>query len=166
MDESKSKMDALLAYANGVTGKTDVSIGDAIKTLCDGYGSGGSIPETLESDIRIILLESDQTAPYEVQMDFIPDLVMIQAIDDVTEPNQFAGFFMQSRSGVNIATGSYINSAYWRVSASGVYGNTNAAMMSVDPNTMVIRIRYVSPYYMVAGARYLFIALKFRKMEE
>lgn len=39
-DESKSRLDALLTYANGVTGQADTNIGDAIKTLCDGFGGG------------------------------------------------------------------------------------------------------------------------------
>lgn len=42
-DESKSRLDALLTYANGVTGQADGNIGDAVKTLCDGYGGGGDV---------------------------------------------------------------------------------------------------------------------------
>lgn len=38
---SKNGLDALLAYANGVTGGADANIGDAIRTLADGYGQGG-----------------------------------------------------------------------------------------------------------------------------
>lgn len=41
LESSKSKLDALLTYANGVTGASDVSIGDAIRTLAEGYGGGG-----------------------------------------------------------------------------------------------------------------------------
>lgn len=48
-DESKSRLDALLTYANGVTGQTDSSIGDAIKTLSAGYGRGGSEPTVLKT---------------------------------------------------------------------------------------------------------------------
>ena len=47
LQESKDKLDALLAYANGTTGQADVSIGDAIKTLCDGYG-GSAKDDTLK----------------------------------------------------------------------------------------------------------------------
>lgn len=35
------QMDALLQYANGTTGAGDTRIGDAVKTLADGYGQGG-----------------------------------------------------------------------------------------------------------------------------
>ncbi len=40
LTESKSKLDALLTYANGVTGAADANIGDAIRTLANGYGGG------------------------------------------------------------------------------------------------------------------------------
>ena len=39
--EAKSEVEALLAYANETTGKTDVNLGEAVKTLADGYGQGG-----------------------------------------------------------------------------------------------------------------------------
>ena len=44
LEASKSGLDALLTYANGVTGQDDVSIGDAVKTLADGFGQGGGGP--------------------------------------------------------------------------------------------------------------------------
>lgn len=40
LQDSKNRLDSLLDYANGVTGKEDTSLGDAVKTLCDGYGQG------------------------------------------------------------------------------------------------------------------------------
>lgn len=50
LQASKDGLDALLAYANGITGQEDANIGDAVKTLCDGYGhgSGGNIFEFVE----------------------------------------------------------------------------------------------------------------------
>ena len=44
LDDIKSRLTALLTYANGVTGESDTSIGDAIETLADGYGQGGQEP--------------------------------------------------------------------------------------------------------------------------
>lgn len=40
LEDTKSRLDALLTYANGVTGAADTNIGDAVKTLADGYGHG------------------------------------------------------------------------------------------------------------------------------
>lgn len=45
LDDVKDRLDALLTYANGVTGESDTSIGDAIETLADGYGQGGDSEE-------------------------------------------------------------------------------------------------------------------------
>lgn len=42
LEASVNGLDALLTYANGVTGESDVSIGDAVKTLADGFGGGGA----------------------------------------------------------------------------------------------------------------------------
>lgn len=41
LQDTKARLDALLSYANETTGQSDVSIGDAIKTLADGFGGGG-----------------------------------------------------------------------------------------------------------------------------
>lgn len=40
LSQAKTTLDNLLAFANNKTGKGDTSIGDAIKTLVDGYGGG------------------------------------------------------------------------------------------------------------------------------
>ena len=47
---SKNALVNLLTFVNAKTGKEDTNIGDAIKTLCDGYGhgSGGNILEFVE----------------------------------------------------------------------------------------------------------------------
>lgn len=37
LEDAKDRLDALLTYANGVTGESDTSIGDAIGTLCAKY---------------------------------------------------------------------------------------------------------------------------------
>lgn len=36
-----SKIEALTAYANGVTGESDTTLSDAVASLADGYGGGG-----------------------------------------------------------------------------------------------------------------------------
>ena len=41
LEDTQSRLDALLTYANSVTGADDVSVGDAIETLSNGYGQGG-----------------------------------------------------------------------------------------------------------------------------
>lgn len=41
LNDIKSQTDALLTYANETTGAGDTRLGDAVKTLADGFGSGG-----------------------------------------------------------------------------------------------------------------------------
>lgn len=41
LQDTKNRLSALLAFANQKTGADDSNIGDAIKTLADGFGSGG-----------------------------------------------------------------------------------------------------------------------------
>lgn len=52
LEASKNGLDALLDYANRTTGADDSNIGDAIKTLADGYGGGSDVDEvTIEFDL-------------------------------------------------------------------------------------------------------------------
>lgn len=41
LQDTKARLDSLLSFANETTGQSDASIGDAIRTLTDGYGGGG-----------------------------------------------------------------------------------------------------------------------------
>lgn len=41
LSASKNALDALLTYANEATGQADADIGEAIRTLVDGFGKGG-----------------------------------------------------------------------------------------------------------------------------
>lgn len=86
IDDSKSRLDALLTYANGVTGADDSNIGDAVKTLADGFGGGGGAkvceviiqPTTnlgMTSDYVInhdLGVVPDLCYVYDTQMDVIP----------------------------------------------------------------------------------------------
>lgn len=47
LQDTKARLDGLLEYANETTGQSDVSIGDAIKTLADGFGGGGNMWEKI-----------------------------------------------------------------------------------------------------------------------
>lgn len=48
LEDTQSRLDALLTYANSVTGAEDTSVGDAIETLVSGYGAGSSSSLQLE----------------------------------------------------------------------------------------------------------------------
>ena len=46
----KSQIQGLIDYANETTGAGDTLLGDAVKTLCDGYGQGGGGTTDVESN--------------------------------------------------------------------------------------------------------------------
>lgn len=42
-----SQIESLIAYANETTGKADTKLGDAVKSLADGYGGGDDVTKTI-----------------------------------------------------------------------------------------------------------------------
>lgn len=59
LTEIKSQTDALLAYANSQTGKDDPELGEAIRSLVEGMGSGGSDP-TVPQGITVGVFVPDE----------------------------------------------------------------------------------------------------------
>lgn len=64
LTDIKSRLNALVTYANGVTGASDTSVGDAVRTLAAGYGQGGS-GKSLEEiySLDYVVETSDTSAP-------------------------------------------------------------------------------------------------------
>jgi hypothetical protein len=63
-------INALTTYANGVTGKSDTNLPDAVRSLADGYGQGGGTFEGL----RLVSVDSNTGKPtsYKWEGDTIP----------------------------------------------------------------------------------------------
>ena len=64
-----SRIQALTAYANEVTGASDTTLSDAVESLADGYGGGGG---SLPSSISVIdggefTLASETTSTYHIE---------------------------------------------------------------------------------------------------
>ena len=75
-------INALTRYANEVTGQSDITLSDAVRTLCDGYGGGGGISfpllhefsVTIEADTTSFSIEFANTLAYNpILVSFIPD---------------------------------------------------------------------------------------------
>lgn len=47
----KEQIDALLSFANDTTKAGDVELGEAIRTLCDGFGQGGGLDKVFDESI-------------------------------------------------------------------------------------------------------------------
>lgn len=84
LQDTKNRLTAMLAFANNKTGADDSNIGDAIKTLCDGYGSGGGGVRKVIVDIvpdSDLLITASATLTAQTGVDEIPDLIMMYCPD-------------------------------------------------------------------------------------
>lgn len=66
LEDTKDRLDALLTYANGVTGESDTSIGDAIETLAEKYDVGYSLDDIADGSEPSgdIVINSTNIMPY------------------------------------------------------------------------------------------------------
>lgn len=71
---NKNRLYSLLSYANEKTGVNDVSISDAIKTLCDGYGNGDSNSEFL------IPINAEKAVSTQINADIVQGLANINEL--------------------------------------------------------------------------------------
>lgn len=70
---SADALDALLEYANGITGQSDADIGAAIRTLSDGYGQGGgddSLGRMLEGALTDVQSDASRIKSYAFNSDY------------------------------------------------------------------------------------------------
>ena len=63
------KIEALTAYANGITGKNDTTLSDAVASLADGYGQGGQSYEGIE----VVTDSNGKITDYIFHMETVPD---------------------------------------------------------------------------------------------
>ena len=66
------KIEALTAYANGITGKNDTTLSDAVASLADGYGQGGGISQGIE----IVTDSNGKITDYIFHMETVPDFAL------------------------------------------------------------------------------------------
>ena len=66
------KIEALTAYANEITGKSDTTLSDAVASLADGYGQGGQSYEGIE----VVTDSSGKITDYIFHMETVPDFAL------------------------------------------------------------------------------------------
>lgn len=83
-DSLPSQLTALIAYANGITGKVDATIGDAIRSLVEGYGGGGRLPSEYQ-EVEYIESTGTQYIDVGVKLNGLDSVsVKYQIIDGTT----------------------------------------------------------------------------------
>lgn len=83
LNASNDALSSLLTYANGVTGAEDTNIGDAIKTLCDGF-VGGGVPGFSRIDSGCFMVDNEisistKEFPISHNLGAIPRLIFVYA---------------------------------------------------------------------------------------
>lgn len=88
-------IEALTTYANQITGASDTNLSDAVYTLAQGYGGGGSAE-------YIILPDNTLTNSSNIDAYFEPlitgwdsELILLFAASKLTENNEFAGCYSE-----------------------------------------------------------------------
>lgn len=66
------KIEALTAYANEITGKSDTTLSDAVASLADGYGQGGQSYEGIE----VVTDSNGKITDYILHMETVPDFAL------------------------------------------------------------------------------------------
>lgn len=175
LDSSADAMDALLAYANGTTGQADVNIGDAIKTLCDGYGGGTQLPGVKAiSSGRLTIAATTITAPtVQHNLGEVPDVIVAWSpnafalADDVacTGGCAYVSRLPQNRSGNTWGS----TSLTWSKQATSTYfqvGPSSTTANNVMPTaTEWTLCKQSNSYQFRANSIFFWIAVKFDYME-
>lgn len=69
-------INALTTYANEITGQNDINLSDAVESLVDGYGGGGSGNQYYQTEITLTSKQSeDITIPHTLKR--VPSFVLI-----------------------------------------------------------------------------------------
>lgn len=126
-------INAITTYANGITGKSDTNLPDAVRSLADGYG-GGSLPSVISAiDGGEFTVQSDITvASYPVQhsLGVIPKAIIVWADDELAETANTKRYMMNCyiclsnlKSGANTYK---LTASTFIQNTNGTYANLNA----------------------------------------
>lgn len=75
-EDLTDSIEALTTYANGVTGESDTTLSDAVASLADGYGGGGTAYPFLVSYERVDVTEDlTSMTTLQFQNSYLPDLL-------------------------------------------------------------------------------------------
>ena len=115
-DDLADGIEAMTTYANEVTGESDTTLSDAVRTLADGYGGGGG--ETLTG-----FFFGDGGLTVSIPCDFNPDIIYIFS------PNKLDSFPMPS--------GSASWALYW--------SSLNCVILRKTTNSITAAAGYIMP---------------------
>lgn len=130
------KIRALIQYANEKTGAADTTLGDAVKTLCDGYMQGGGgdkghgLPDEYQ-EVEWVGASRDVSFSYPARMFTVPNTIRIKMRWHDRNSRQLMG----------------VGNNYIGCDASGVYETRATSIgipVSIDGFDEVVRIQFTN----------------------
>ena len=145
---------SLTTYANGITGKSDTTLPNAVRSLADGYG-GGSSAQVASGEFT-----GNDSNTIDVQCDFRPDIVYVFA------PN-FPATFNASRMIAWCLTDMMYAAIRWIGDSKTVTGNSYPATSSNYPGInwsdgiLSLKTTNSTAFRYGAGIKYKWVAFKY-----
>jgi hypothetical protein len=145
---------SLTAYANGITGKSDTNLPDAVRSLADGYGGGSSV-QAVSGEFT-----GNNLNTINVQCDFRPDIVYVFAPD-------FPSNFSASRMIAWCLTDMMYAAIRWISDSKTVTGNSYPATSSNYPGinwsngTLSLTTTNSTAFRYGSGITYKWVAIKY-----
>lgn len=133
----KSQIESLIAYANETTGKSDTHLGDAVKSLVDGYGQGGGGLQVLEGKVTTTELKNNIVIEHNLGVRPIAAIVEIEG--EYETPNTI------------MAIGCYMMLGKFSGS-SNMYGSLAAAALNTNGTISYNNASYLSDTTPYAGS--------------
>lgn len=162
MAEIKSEAESLLEYANGVTGAGDVRLGDAIKTLADGFGAGGDGGGAEFTEVTSI----PDGRSFSIPCDYGKCVIVLMMTSSTnlyggigyngTVKNVAQGQWTNDGTGFGII---YIDNVNLRIATMGMYSASESSRRNGEA-VLSERVRNIQPHWinsqtLVAGGYYV-----------
>lgn len=145
-------IEALTAYANGVTGESDTTLSDAVASLVDGYGGGGGLEyeegtyTATEDSIPTINFANSHTKEPSI-------VVFMKTNTSETMPNNCGTFFAHFKvddifgSSMQTGVGLFRNNIYAQAHTSGSGSTSLNAAINTDNTNPIITSSSFKPYF-------------------
>ena len=100
-------INALTRYANSVTGASDTTLSEAVATLANGYGGGGSLPNFLEPKemIGTMTVDENNTLPLRDSLSNAPYKNLVIAFCPTAPTYKVIMLWRRTNNNVSYATG-------------------------------------------------------------
>lgn len=153
LTQIKDEDNALLSYANERTGSNDTKLGDAVKTLADGFGSGGGNGEigfAVGENNYIVKSKyiyhdvEDKTLVFENDNIGVPYGFVLTCISPLTRKNYgivFSTSFMLNQAN-NLVLTSMLTSCVSLVQSGSVSENKSYISFNLSSNSVAIPSSY------------------------